>query len=556
MLFSLAHHLIFSVGIIFTLSTCAPATTLKPTRHQEWTSHKDSIVYKEIQDLYAKASYAATLNKVKFFESQFPSSSLLAQVKNIEGLTLLLTKHPLQAILPFKEAYQLNSNDSFRQFVLYNLATAQFEANELQDAGLTLAEITPSLLNKETRLKYEFLKSKLNQTTPKSDLIFTPEPDPNTVGVLLPLKGRYSPFGTRSLQGIELAFRIFNTDEPDNKITLAIEDSGETTEQALAALDKLFFQHKAIAILGPLLSKGIDQITQKAEALGIPIIPLSQQPGKPGSFVFPAALTPRLQAEEIAKYAIQRLGLHKFAILHPKDRQGEQLSHYFWDTVESMGGEITGIESYTAEETDFRHSVDKLSGLFYTTARQSELDALAEERKVNEIKKRNRKTEKFFSLKPIVNYEAVFIPDESKNIGQILPTFAYRDVENIKFLGTSTWNSPDLVSRAQNHAEGAVFIDVFYPEHDSPATKDFVFRHQKTFGTPPGSVEAIAFDAAGLLESALKNLSTRNRNTLREQLHLTTSYPGATGSISQSGGFFTRKLFIFTVKNGKITLAE
>src|SRR5690606_22300570 len=88
-----------------------------------------------------------------------------------------------------------------------------------------------------------------------------------TVGVLLPVSGRFAKFGAESLQAIQLAFRIFNTDEPDTKVTLAIEDSGDTPEQAVSALNKLFFKHKVIAVVGPLLSKGIDQVTQRAEEL-------------------------------------------------------------------------------------------------------------------------------------------------------------------------------------------------------------------------------------------------------------------------------------------------
>src|SRR5690606_31513428 len=138
-------------------------------------------------------------------------------------------------------------------------------------------------------------------------------------------------------------------------------------------------QKQVSVVIGPLLSKGINQITSRAEVLGVPLITLTQQPGAPGEYAFSAGLTPKLQANEIAKYAIQKLGLKKFAIVYPKDGFGEQYSQSDWDAVESFGGKIVGIESYAPGETDFRQAIDRLAGTYYTQARQRELDDLAKQ---------------------------------------------------------------------------------------------------------------------------------------------------------------------------------
>src|SRR5262249_41889348 len=154
-------------------------------------------------------------------------------------------------------------------------------------------------------------------------------------------------------------------------------------------------------------------------------------------------------------HAVQQLGIHKFAMIYPRDKVGEEISQYFWDEVEGMGAQVVGAETYAPGETDFRQAVDKLSGLYYSEARQRELDELAKKREQDKIKKRTRKTEAYFNLRPITDYEAVFIPDEPKVAGQIIPTFAYRDVDHVKFLGTSAWNSPEFPSRVQAYAEHA-----------------------------------------------------------------------------------------------------
>ena len=376
--------------------------------------------------------------------------------------------------------------------------------------------------------------------------------DAKNIGVLLPIKGKFAAFGGRALQAVTLAFKIFEGTNTEETFNLVIRDSGEDAAQALKALNQLYSEDHAIAVIGPLLSKGVDQVTQRAQELNLPLITLAQQPGVPGEYIFQSGLTPKLQAQEIARYAIEKLGMRKFAILHPKDKFGEEYSQYYWDAVESLGGKIVGIEAYTPGETDFRHYVDRLSGLYYTEARGRELGELEKERAEQNIKKRNRKTEKFYALPPIVDYEAVFIPDEPKVIGQILPTFAFRDVDHVKFLGTSTWNSHDLVVRAQNFAEGSVFTDAFYPESESPSVQKFMESYKATYHQDPGAIEATAFDAASIVYRALLGKAT-NRSELHDRLKEISGYPGVTGKITYKDGQFSRNLTMLTVKNGQIT---
>ena len=224
----------------------------------------------------------------------------------------------------------------------------------------------------------------------------------------------------------------------------------------------------------------------------------------------------------------------------------------FWDAVQEFGGEVTGAETYIPNETDFRQPIDKLSGLYYMESRQRELDALAKAREENKIKKRTRKTEQYFSLKPIADYDAVFIPDDYKMAGQILPTFAYRDVDNVKFLGTSNWHSPELVSRLQGVNQAPYFVDAFDAESSSPQVTKFITRYRSTFNQDPTAMEAIAYDAASILSHVIADRSARTRGEIRDNLKSIFNYPGVTGKISYKHGQLLRNLTIFTIKAGKI----
>ncbi len=613
---------------------------------------QEATDYREIQTLYSQGAYETALFRMGAFEKKYPNSKQLVQIRNLRGLAYLLTKRPAQAIYHFQRALSSSTNPSHRQFLLYNLAVAQYEAGQLEDMQETVAQIDPSSLDKASRVKFHSLRSTLYQKkgspaaaarelltigkllegdparefAPQLDRIlkdvndtttlerlyadheetaladsvlfrlgarefemgqagageahlralmekFPQSPhylaaremlsstraqapvDKNVIGILIPMKGKFAPYGASALQAIELAFDIFEGREGGPGVSLVIEDAGDDADSALKALDRLYYKHHAIGVIGPMLSKGIDQVTRRAQQLGLPLLTLSQQPGVPGDYVFQSGLTLGLQARALARYAIDKLGLKKFAIVHPRDKFGEQYSAMYWDAVESLGGEVVGIEAYTPGETDFRQAVDRLAGTFYADARQRELDELARLRTENKITKRNRKTEHFYALKPIVDFDAVFIPDDTKVAGQLMPTFAYRDVDGVKFLGTSTWNSPDFVNRLQNFAEGAIFVDAFFAESQSPVVRNFVTRYTETFNQAPGAIEALAYDGATLMRAIVQREKPQTRADLKSALQNVAGHVGVTGRIVYKDGMMARDLTVLTVQQGKITEA-
>ena len=378
------------------------------------------------------------------------------------------------------------------------------------------------------------------------------EVDSKKIGILLPLSGKFARFGSRALQGIELAFQIFEANAPKT-YSLVVEDSGDDAESAATALSRLTHEHHVVGVIGPLLSKGIEKVTQKAQDLQIPLISLSRSTVTSGDYIFNAGISMKAQTREIAQYAVKKLGIRRFAILYPRDKAGEESMNRFWDSVDELGGEILGVESYVPGETDFRQSIDRLSGRFYSEAREREILALAKDRDLKKIKKKTRKNEQFFTLPPIVDYEAVFIPEDPRIAGQILPTFAYRDVDAVRFLGTSAWNSPELAERALNSAEHAYFVDLFLASSTQPSSKKYCEKFEASFQQEPSAIDALAFDAGKAMVRALAQVAENNpRRSLKEALQQTKDLPGATGKMTYLDGVLSRPLKILTIKSGQI----
>lgn len=488
-----------------------------------------------------------SMETLKEIQPERLNTDTRAKFFSLRGKNLLTKSDWIESARSTLEASQmLGSQAGTRPVLVEQLDRALSQITKQEDLSNILAGL-------DTAPLAERVKARIQPGLALDAPALSSQGDSRGVGILLPLTGKFGAFGTRALKAITLAFKTY--DPSGSAYTLHIEDTGETVEQTLRALNRLANQRQVSVVIGPLMSKGIEQVTARAEVLGLPLVTLTQQPGTKGDYIFSAGLTPKLQATEIAKYAIERLGLKKFAIIYPRDRFGEQYSQSYWDAVEKLGGQITGVESYAPGETDFRQVIDKLVGTYYSDARSRELEALAKQREELKITKKTRKTAMYFDLPPLVDFEAVFIPDEPKIVSLLLPTFAYRDVDGIKYLGTSTWNSKELIERSQNFAEGSAFVDGLFMDSSSTASQKFITQYMRGTNETPTTIEAMAFDAALVVEEALQGLSPGmiDRSQVRNRLRDTSGVQGATGRISYRDGELTRNLTLLTIQGGKIT---
>jgi len=622
-------------------------------------SPKELAIYNRIKHEYASKNYDEALEMIMQFKRDFKNSPAEDRILNYEGLIHYIKQSQKWAIAAFEKAIKVGSDERYRNYIFFNLASTYYEASKGPEASHYLEKVRAVDLDFATRTKYYALRAKiladlnqpfeasrglllamrtLQKASPlkidkvktyirledslRTQLGLIAEPDlisdlisdnensrssehllfrlaetkyrnqsfgraenefrehieqypnsrytvqiqdylraiknqgvinPKAVGVLLPITGKFAEYGQIALNGIEMAFGLYNGAQNQNQFQLIIEDSGETEEDAVAALDRLFFDHHVIAVIGPLTSKGIEKVSQRSADLGLPMISLSQQRGIRHPYVFYSAITPIEQAKAIAKYAVETLQLKRFAMLYPDDNFGKPIAESFWTAIEEEGKEIVGSESYPSEETDFKIPVDKISGLYYKDARKWELDKLETLRKEEKITRRNHRTEQYYRLPPIVDFDAVFIPDAVRNVSMILPTFTYRDIENVRFLGISTWNSPILLERAGKEAEGAVFCDAFYAQSKNPIIQTFVSQFQNEFGYTPSATEAMSFDAAAILERVLTlSGSSIGRSKVRSMLSDVDQFRGVSGTIRFDDGNFKRDLKILAVQGRKV----
>ncbi len=367
----------------------------------------------------------------------------------------------------------------------------------------------------------------------------------NAIGCLLPLSGKYKIFGDRALKGIELAMEQFSRTGINQEIEIYIEDTGADPDTAVLGVQKLA-QANVAAIIGPIMTA--DTAAVQANQEKIPMITLTQKENiaEIGDYVFRNFLTPRMQIETIVSYAVEELGLSRFAVLYPDEQYGITFMNMFWDEVIAYGGEIVGAESYDASHTDFAAPIKKLVGLHYDVPK----DLKAAEELVLRWNDRNHDVDiEPYKPEAIVDFDAVFIPDGPEKAGLILPQLVYYDVNNVYLFGTNLWHSDRLIEMAKHHVQGAVIPEVFFAESDTENVRTFVSAFESAFGDKPGFIEAVAYDSAMLLFNMVSQPAIRFKTAIKERLKTMEPFSGTTGLTSfDRNGDADKKLYLLKVQ--------
>ncbi len=133
---------------------------------------------------------------------------------------------------------------------------------------------------------------------------------------------------------------------------------------------------------------------------------------------------------------------------------------------------------------------------------------------------------------PVVDFDAVFIPDNSQNIALIAPQFPFNNVFNVPFLGTSQWMSDELLSSTSDYLQGAMFPVGFYINNDSETVRDFVRLYRDAYGADPGMLAATGFDTIKLIKKLMQENEITTRSDFQQALVEHDTYDGVTGDIS------------------------
>ncbi len=369
------------------------------------------------------------------------------------------------------------------------------------------------------------------------------------IGAVLPLSGPSQRIGKRSLRGLQMGLGLYAKEK--TIFQLVILDSQGQVDKARKAVEKLVTKYHVIGIVGGVLSRTAQVIAEEAQNFGIPSILTSQKAEltKVGRYVFQNGLTSHLVIDRLVSFLMNQLNFKRFAILYPNDPYGVDYANAFWSSVEKKGGSITGAQVYKPKQTDFNGPIRRLIGTYYVE------DRLPEYKK--KLKAWFEKTSYSYGsrvsppnniLSPILDFQALFIPDSSKVLNLIAPHIAYNDIEDLYLVGTNLWNQ-----ERHKNINQAFFADIGLSE-ESFKKSDFYQKFHSIFKQKPGLFELQAYEATLVLRQVIAG-GANTRNDLREDLSRLKKFQGPLGEILiTKNREFTHQLKIFEIENGVIQL--
>lgn len=434
-------------------------------------------------------------------------------------------------------------------FLLFQLGLNYAMAERYDDALKILREYMAKYPDHEHRIVAENLIAEINKNA-----VF----NRYAIGCLLPLSGPYQTFGQRALRAIELAYHQFGSSNEGAVVKLVVKDTASDPDKTLLALQDLATEQVA-AILGPLVN--VEIAARQAQKMGIPIITFTQKDGicEIGDKVFRNFITPRMQVQAIASFAMEELGATRFAVLYPDETYGVTFMNLFWDQVIELGGRIVGVEAYKPRQTDFADPIKKLIGLYYEIpedlkSRDAE-DAQSQEGQQDGQDGQPSPAEA--QPEPIVDFDAIFLPDSPQIVGLVAPQLAYYDVKDVYLLGTNLWHSKSLIKVADQYVQGAVMPDGFFAGSRSPVVKNFVALFEDTYSQTPEFIEAVVYDSAMILFQIVGQPHIRYRSEIRDALLNLDGYPGVTGFTRfAENGEVIKKLNLLRIKGKRFVELE
>ena len=407
-------------------------------------------------------------------------------------------------------------------YILYALVQSYYTVGDLVNARNYLKEYTAHF---KDHPNYDDALA-LQQRFTEMEVV-----DRYALGCILPLSGKFARYGNMALDSVILAAGVFDPLH-STPVRIIVEDSRSDPETARELVLTLFSDHKVMGIVGPMGSTAAAAAALEAQKLGVPIMTMTQQDEITaiGDYVFRNFLTAEMQIKTLVRYAVENLGMKSFAILYPEDNYGIKMMNLFWGEVLAAGGEIRGVEGYDKKKTDFSDEIKSLTGLT-----SSDEDERREE------------------PQPVIDFDALFIPDSYARVSMIAPQLAFYNVSGIQLLGTNALNSPDLTKGENEYIDGTIFVDGFFLNSYYPVVRDFIDRFYVAYNREPTDMEALVYDAARIMVTLLTDSHVEVRNDLKETLGQLKNYPGVTGMTSFLDGRDAEKsLSVLMIRKNEI----
>lgn len=292
----------------------------------------------------------------------------------------------------------------------------------------------------------------------------------------------------------------------------------ETPDEAVAAARELIYQEDVSVLVAGYLSRDAIPVAAVAESAGVPMVtPGSTLPQTTAGkrYVFRVVYVDTFQAQVLARFVVQDLGLETVAILYNvTDVYSRGLAKIFSAAAEELGGRTVAEETFTPGDLDFRAQLERIC---------------------------------------LHRPQALFLPNYTDVVG-IQARQARELGLDAVLVGGDSWTAERLVGVAE--LQGAYVVHHWHPDlaERIPEARVFQDAYRARYGEDPFAATSLMWDSLGLIFQAATHGT--DPETIRDALAETVDYRGATGSITFAGhgGDAARSAVILKIEGGRLEL--
>ncbi len=334
------------------------------------------------------------------------------------------------------------------------------------------------------------------------------------IGVMLSLTGPGAQYGRMVLDGIDLAISELNARPGAAAWKSVVEDDATDPRIGFNAAQKLLEVDKVQGLVGPIASSVALAVAPLAGKQKILLLsPAASTPLLSGisPFVFRIYPSDTYDGAFLAKAARNRLHLSNVAILYINNDFGSGLQKTFSETFQSLGGRITGRDTFNQGAATFRTQLTRLS---------------------------NPPPDGIFLIATVNDY--IVALRQMRELGL-----------RWRVLAPVTFDDPVILAQTGSAAEGVTYSrPAFDPKSSEAGVAGFVGIYRKKFGKDPSILNALGYDAANIMVKTLEAQpggGDAAQTALRAMV-----YDGATGKISfDKNGDVLKELQLLEIRSGK-----
>src|SRR5512141_3167629 len=191
--------------------------------------------------------------------------------------------------------------------------------------------------------------------------------DPIHIALSAPLTGNFAEYGQNFQKAIDLGVEWINAAGgiKGRPIVMVVGDSKADPKEAAALAQKFTSDSRIVAEIGDFSSTACLAAQPIYDRAGmVQLSPTASHPGfAPGSvWSFGIVGTQAGEGPFMARYAVQKLGKKRIAVLHINNDWGIVSKDLFVKAAKEMGAEVIAVETYFETDKDFTGVLTKLRG--------------------------------------------------------------------------------------------------------------------------------------------------------------------------------------------------